>query len=263
MSESGETAGAGTVSFERAEFDTPQKPELACGFCKRPIVDRYYQIANRAACERCRASLARELVAGASPKSFLRAFQFGALAAMAGCVVWILISKVTGYELGIVAIGVGVVVGKAVRKGARGIGGPRYQYLAVFLTYSAIALASLPAIFQAIAHSASQHPSEPSGPVTVLSFLWAWMVLLALAYASPFLGGIQNIMGWFIIAIGLYEAWKFTRAVPIEVLGPFSIERATKAPAVAEVVPAVEVVAAAEVAPAAEVPSVPDVAPRA
>ena len=35
---------------------------------------------------------------------------------------------------------------------------------------------------------------------------------------------MRSIMGLFIIAIGLYEAWKLTRAVPIEVLGPFSID---------------------------------------
>jgi hypothetical protein len=40
---------------------------------------------------------------------------------------------------------------------------------------------------------------------------------------SPFLGGTENVIGWFIIAIGLYQAWKLTRALPIEVLGPFSL----------------------------------------
>ena len=54
-----------------------------------------------------------------------------------------MIRKITGYEIGIVAIGIGYLVGKAVRKGAGGFGGTRYQVLAVFLTYAAIALASL------------------------------------------------------------------------------------------------------------------------
>jgi hypothetical protein len=212
VSEAGEPAAAGSLSFERAEFETPQKQELACGFCKRPIAGQYWQLASRTACDSCRASLERELSAGASGQSFLRAAQFGALAAIAGSLVWILISKVTGYELGIVAIGVGYLVGKAVRKGARGIGGRRYQYLALFLTYSAIALASVPAIYEAVAQGS--HPTW-----------WAWVVILGFAYASPFLGGVRSIMGLFILGIGLWEAWKFTRETPIEVLGPFSVER--------------------------------------
>lgn len=97
------------------------------------------------------------------------------------------------------------------RKGAAGQGGPRYQALAVFLTYSAIALASLPNLIE-LARSA--HPGE-SISVTALV---GW------AYALPFLGGTQNIIGLFIIAIGLYEAWKLTRALPLHVLGPFPIE---------------------------------------
>jgi hypothetical protein len=252
MSETVEPAGAGAVSFERAEFDTPKSPQLLCGFCKREISDQYHQLANRTACSQCRASLERELAAGTSNQSFLRAALFGAGAALAGCLVWILINKITGYELGLVAIGVGFVVGKAVRKGARGIGGPRYQYLAMFLTYSAIALASLPAIFEAIAQSGS-NASEPAGAVGLVGLLWAWVVVFGFAYASPFLGGIQNIMGWFIIAIGLYEAWKLTRAVPIEVLGPFTVERASP---VAEAAPEA-------VAPTADAVPSADAAPRA
>jgi hypothetical protein len=94
----------------------------------------------------------------------------------------------------------------------------------MFLTYSAIALASLPAILEAIAHSSAQHGSQPPSHVGAAAVLWAWLVLLGFAYASPFLGGMRSIMGLFIIAIGLYEAWKLTRAVPIEVLGPFSLD---------------------------------------
>jgi len=92
------------------------------------------------------------------------------------------------------------------------------------LTYSAIALASLPAIFEALRHSHASDASNTASQVGLGGMLWGWLVLLAFAYASPFLGGVQNIMGLFIIAIGLYEAWKLTRAVPLQVLGPFPIE---------------------------------------
>jgi hypothetical protein len=210
------------VSFEKAEFDKPQTT-FVCGFCKRPLTDQYWQVAKRTACASCRSAVERQLIASTSRAAFWSALRYGGLATIASSIGWIVITKVTGYEIGIVAIAIGFFVGKSVRRGAGGFGGPRYQYLAIFLTYSAIALANLPAIFDAIAHSGHQ-ASQSHAHVGVGSFLVAWLMLLLFAYASPFLGGMRSIMGLFIIAIGLWEAWKLTRAVPVEVLGPFSIE---------------------------------------
>ena len=226
MSDVNEPAAPGEVSFERAEFESQHAATLSCGYCKKPLSVQYWQIAKRPACAECRAAVQRELEASKSRARFIGALQYGALAAAAGSVGWIVISKVTGYEIGIVAIGIGYLVGQAVRKGAGGYGGTRYQYLAMFLTYSAIALASLPSIFEAIRHSPPSGASAAHGPVGFGAVLLAWGALLALAYASPFLGGMSNIMGLFIIGIGLYEAWKLTRAVPLQVLGPFAIESA-------------------------------------
>jgi hypothetical protein len=227
MSDANDSVTESGLSFERAEFEAQRAPTLSCGYCKKPLSIQYWQIAKRPACAECRNVVERELAASQSSARFLGALRYGALAAVAGSVAWIVISKVTGYEIGIVAIGIGYLVGKAVRKGAGGFGGPRYQYLAMFLTYSAIALASLPAIFEALRHSHTSTSDVEPKAVGLGSMLWAWLVLLAFAYASPFLGGAQNFMGWVIIGIGLYEAWKFTRAMPLQVLGPFPIESTT------------------------------------
>jgi hypothetical protein len=227
MSDTDESVPDGGLSFERAEFEAQREQPLSCGYCKKPLTVQYWQIAKRAACAECRSVVARELAASTSSARFFGALQYGALAAIAGSVAWIVISKVTGYEIGIVAIGIGYFVGKAVRKGAGGFGGTRYQYLAMFLTYSAIALASIPAIFEALRHSRASDSGAVPSPVGLGSMLWAWLVLFAFAYASPFLGGAKNIMGLVIIGIGLYEAWKLTRAMPLQVLGPFPIESST------------------------------------
>jgi hypothetical protein len=224
MSDADESATRSELSFERAEFENQHKPTLSCGYCKKPLSTQYWQISRRPACAECRSVVEREVDASMSRARFISAFQYGVLAAAAGSVAWIIISKVTGYEIGIVAIGIGYLVGKAVRKGAGGFGGTRYQVLAMFLTYSAIALASLPAIFEAIRHSHSSGASAAPTHVGLAGMLEAWATLIAFAYASPFLGGMQNIMGLFIIGIGLYEAWKLTRAIPLNVLGPFPIE---------------------------------------
>ena len=50
-------------------------------------------------------------------------------------------------------------------------------------------------------------------------------LVLGLAFAAPFLGGTSNIMGILIIGIGLYEAWKINRRVPLS--GPFRFGPAT------------------------------------
>ncbi len=234
MSEAEQSSSDSGLSFERAEFENRAQPALACSFCRQELTDQYWQITRRPACGRCRAQVQSELASSTSRARFFSALRLGALAAVAGCVGWIVISKVTGYEIGIVAIGVGYLVGKAVRQGAGGFGGRRYQIMAVLLTYSAIAFASLPALFAAISeqHHAAQHvaAAQPS----LLGYLWAWVLLLSIAFASPFLAGAKNFMGLIIICIGLYEAWKLTRPLPIQVLGPFSVGGAAPAPLIIE-----------------------------
>jgi hypothetical protein len=221
MSEEQSPTGS-ELSFERAEFEGQAPPALACAFCHKPLTGQYWQISKRPACEQCRGSIARELDASQSSASFLRAFGYGGLAALAGCIGWIAIEKLFHVQIGFVAIGVGYLVGKAVRKGSGGLGGRRYQVLALALTYAAIALASLPDLLEGLRQQSNASASAASSPPSLGGFLWAWTLLLGIALASPFLQGTDNIIGLFIIGIGLYEAWKFTRPVSLQVLGPFS-----------------------------------------
>ena len=211
------------LKFERAEFEGQAPTTLACAFCQKPLAGQYWQISKRPACEQCKGSLTRELESSRSHASYLRALGYGALAALVGCVGWIVIEKLFHAQIGIVAIGVGYLVGKAVRKGSGGLGGTRYQVLALVLTYAAIAFASLPDLLQAVTHSHGSGEAAASNPPSLAGFLWAWTLLLGIALASPFLQGTENIIGLFIIGIGLYEAWKFTRPVTVQVLGPFSV----------------------------------------
>jgi len=216
---------AGELSFERAEFEGQAPSALSCAFCNKPITGQYWQISTRTACEQCRDSIARQLGLSQSSSSFLRASGYGVAAGLAGCIVWIAIEKLFHIQIGFVAIGVGYLVGKAVRKGSGGLGGKRYQVLAIALTYAAIALASLPDLLEAVAHSKASDSaanSAAAGPPSLGGFIWACALLIGIALASPFLQGTENIMGLFIIGIGLYEAWKYTRPATVQVLGPYS-----------------------------------------
>ena len=46
-------------------------------------------------------------------------------------------------------------------------------------------------------------------------------ILFGLAFAAPFFGGTQNIMGIVIIGIALYEAWKINRRMTLA--GPYLV----------------------------------------
>src|SRR5207302_1730075 len=85
-------------------------------------------------------------------------------------IIWYLIRKATGYEVGIVAILVGFLIGGAVRKGSGNRGGWVYQLMAVLLTYGCISASLLSDTFKQIGEafkesrarhhvSATQHSS--------------------------------------------------------------------------------------------------------
>ncbi len=56
--------------------------------------------------------------------------------------------------------------------------------------------------------------------------------MLAIAFAAPFLAGVENIMGLIIIAIGMYEAWKLNRRVELVITGPHGLAAAGPTPIV-------------------------------
>ena len=53
-----------------------------------------------------------------------------------------------------------------------------------------------------------------------LGALFVFMMVL------PFLAGLQNILGLFIIGVALYEAWKITRPLRFTIAGPFALAAA-------------------------------------
>ena len=68
----------------------------------------------------------------------IKAVLFGTIAAALGAILYYAIMRITGLNIGLVAVVVGLMVGGAVKAGSGNRGGRFYQLLAVFLTYSAI-----------------------------------------------------------------------------------------------------------------------------
>lgn len=234
------------IDFERADMPAETSEAPSCRICGATIGASYYEIGGRISCPGCNTRLSAELTNAFSTKTFLRALGYGGGAALGGSIVWYYFGKLTGYELAIIAIGIGIFVGLAIKKATGGIGGKRYQALAMFLTYSAIVWTNVPHILDELAKqpppAAVQNASQGDAPVqgvapvappppstkevlpppTLGQFLFAWLFLFAIAYAAPFLAGFKNAIGLLIIAIGLYEAWKYTKGTPIPIAGPFT-----------------------------------------
>lgn len=167
-----------------------------------------------------------------------RAALFGAGAALAGCALYALVSILTGWEIGIVAIVVGVMVGKAVRYGSHGLGGRPQQILAVTLTYFAITTSYIPVfIYQAVKNPAALQQSRQAETPAVaeretprMSVGKALFILLLLTAAAPFLNlsaGIGAFITLFIIYIGLRQAWRLTARSEILIMGPYQVEPAS------------------------------------
>jgi len=119
--------------------------------------------------------------------ALLRALLFGAGAALIGLVAG---SALESSPL--VGIAAGLLIGYAVRKGARGRGGWRYQTLAMALTCLSIMVIAAPV---------------GDG--------------FEIALVVPFLTGKNDLIGIIVIGVALYEAWKLNRGVPMS--GPFRL----------------------------------------
>jgi hypothetical protein len=115
-----------------------------CKACSRPITNTYYQVNHAIICDSCRGALDRPR--GTRWGRGMQATGLGLLAAIAGSLLYFAVAAITGREFGLVAIAVGFMVGKAVRRGSRGRGGWAYQTLAIALTYLAIVSTYVPLI---------------------------------------------------------------------------------------------------------------------
>jgi small-conductance mechanosensitive channel len=234
----------GALQFDRAE-PTQGAAEWSCAMCGNPLVHQYYDANGKSLCDACRLRLETALSAKPGPKGFFKALAAGVGAGVLGAVIYYAVRATTGYELSLIAILVGWLVGKAVRWGTGGRGGRAYQVLAVVLTYMSIVSSYIPMIFQqfekqSAKSSAAAAPANPSGtatpagtaapakpsdsiPMSPGRFLLGCLLILGFAAIIPFLGGVQNILGIVIIAIGVWQAWKINQRPALTIAGPFAI----------------------------------------
>lgn len=148
--------------FGKAEY-LGQPGVDRCTMCHQPAGNWYFRVNGAMACTPC-AQSARNAAPPDSAFAYTRALLFGAGAAFAGLVFLAVFGIITGVIVGYLSLGVGYLVGKAMMKGSRGIGGPRYQVTAALLTYLAVSMSAIPmGIAYGVQHKGTyQRPTIPT-----------------------------------------------------------------------------------------------------
>jgi len=116
---------------------------VQCGKCGERIGAYYYEAAGAIFCARCKGQVEQAQATSGASAGIARGVIFGIGAAIAGAVGYFLITVTSGFNLGLVALGVAWLVASAVKKGTSGAGGQTVQIVAVALTAAAIGLANL------------------------------------------------------------------------------------------------------------------------
>lgn len=220
------------LQFRRAQpIVTAEPPESqACEACKQLIIGEHYQVNNHVICPQCAARVQAGKQAK-KPLPWVRFVIFGAGAAVAGSILYA-IPLAMGFQIGIVALVVGYMVGKAIRHASYGTGGRAQQVLAVALTYFAISASIVPALVfigvkRGITEQSAPKKSLVAQPAKAIPSLGKMAAGIAvLVVISPFLelksSPVSGLISLFILFIGLQRAWVLTARHEIIVKGPYS-----------------------------------------
>ena len=225
---------------------------VVCAACQTSISTEYFDLGGQVLCERCRRrlELAADTPRGVAP--LLIAGASGLAAGIAGAIVYYSVIAIAHLEIGIVAILIGYMVGYAVRRGAGGRGGLRFQVLAVALTYLSVAFAYTPLVVSAVRNqrtgemaaqrnatgspgagmTATSRTGEAPRPIGVLKLILFLGAFVATLPVAVILGNLpSSLITLVIITIGMRQAFRMTAAPMLEFRGPYRVGAQTAAPA--------------------------------
>lgn len=155
-------------------------------------------------CEVCREATEKAFKAETQNPNMVMAAILGVLAAIIAGVAWFLLSVLTGYQIGYVAIGVGFIIGYAVIWGAGKKRGASLQMLSAAITVVTLLISQYVIVLYYLRKYLLEHKAEFSG------YNGQWI------FVSPFnpdvLKGMFSPMGVLIWAIGIYFAYSLPKA---------------------------------------------------
>ena len=256
------------LQFDRVETttplgETPASPAVTCAVCGKSVDREYYHANGKPICDSCRQVVTAATATPRSVGKLVVAGVFGLGAAIAGAAIYYAVIAIANLEIGIVAILIGYMVGWAVRKGAGGGGGRRFQILAVVLTYWAVGLAYTPLAFKELskdrkessaktltsdstatkgptlaerlgdttvattatdsAKAASKENGDLSGRDVAIAFGGLILFAFVLPLLSVFGSMPLGLLSALIIFIGLRQAWQMTGKPELAISGPYKV----------------------------------------
>ena len=115
----------------------------SCQRCGQAIEHWYFRVNGAMHCLACAKS---EHSAGTkdTESAYTRALLFGGGAALVGIILYSVFGIATGWMWGYLTFAMGAIIGKMMMVGSRGIGGRRYQWTALILTYATVSLSAVP-----------------------------------------------------------------------------------------------------------------------
>jgi len=251
--------GSDELQFDRVSTGTapsapPGKVAVTCAACRTSIETTYFEVNGSILCRLCRtrAESAAETPRGIVP--FMASAVYGLGAGVVGAIIYYAVIAITNFEIGIVAILIGYMVGYAVHKGAGLRGARRFQVLAVALTYLSIALAYAPLVFNQAVDTAQSAQNaraatasgnsdttaatetasvatktrgaateKVSGRRALRSLVFLAAFIAALPVIAVFGSLPSGLISAFIIFIGMKQAWRMTGAPSLQILGPYRV----------------------------------------
>ncbi len=246
------------LNFDQAQYSQQSDALARCQGCNQMLETLYYDINGQLVCPACKDNLNEFHDSKGGFKRFWKAIGLGLPAAALGSGIYYGISALTGYEFGLVAIVIGLLVGGAVKKGSSGRGGWKYQTLAIILTYMSIASTYVPYAIEGLKDAHNENGTttqsengagatakksaidnltdtnssdttiasdeESTESPSIADFGLGIIFLILLAAALPVLAGIENAIGLLIIGFALYEAWKINKKPVFVINGPFEVQ---------------------------------------
>ncbi len=240
---------ASELSFEHATYEAKgsaspgEAHRPPCSSCNGPLGDEYWKLHSHVVCAGCSTRFEATMASSQSKASFGKAALLGGGTALGCGILYAIFVAFTGVQLALVTIFIAYLVAKVIRKCSSGIGGRRYQILAVALTYMASSMGYAPAIFDELGSSqteqaavstttekkaeaqASSAPdsAKSTNPMSGSEVALGAAFCFALVLAAPVLAAFEAPIGLLIVAFGLWEAWKRSAAVPLALEGPFRV----------------------------------------
>lgn len=242
------------LDFEHAQYAGQAPVGLTCTTCGSAPKGNYYSVNGATTCVAC-----LETLQANQQGSFVKALGMGLLAGGVGALVYYGIRAATGYDLAIITIALGVIVGIAVRRGAGARRSILYRLMALGIAWVSMCVTYVPMIATSlVAPEPAQGEEAAADDVNVaeaddeagivppptaelapepgveapMPSGVAYAVAGVLSLAVPFLLAFEfELLGVLIFALGLWEAWKRSAASPFEVAGPFQLEPGSEAPA--------------------------------